>query len=111
MGGAPIRLRDVGYAEDGMAEKRTFAYYKNKPAVILDVRRQTGTNTVKVVDAIQAKTRQLTGQLPPGVQIDVIKEQATYIKAPSQRSKSTWCSAACWPPSSSGCLSATGAWC
>ena len=29
--GAPIRVRDVGYAEDGMAEKRTFAYYKASP--------------------------------------------------------------------------------
>ena len=42
-------------AEDGMAEKRTFAYYKDKPAVMLDVRRQIGTNTVKVVDEITAK--------------------------------------------------------
>jgi HAE1 family hydrophobic/amphiphilic exporter-1 len=81
VGGAPIRLRDVGYAEDGMAERRTFAYYQNKPAVMLEVRRQIGTNTVKVVDAIQTRLRRLNSQLPAGVKIDVIKEQATYIKA------------------------------
>ncbi|MDQ2949590.1 MAG: efflux RND transporter permease subunit, partial [Acidobacteriota bacterium] len=46
VGGSPIRIRDVGYAEDGVAERRTFGYYQNKPAVLLDVRRQTGTNTV-----------------------------------------------------------------
>ena len=40
VGGAPIRIRDVGFAEDGMAERRTFAYYKQKPAVILEIRRQ-----------------------------------------------------------------------
>jgi hydrophobic/amphiphilic exporter-1 (mainly G- bacteria), HAE1 family len=28
VGGSPIRVRDVGYAEDGMAERRSFAYYK-----------------------------------------------------------------------------------
>ncbi|MGH9628099.1 MAG: efflux RND transporter permease subunit, partial [Bryobacteraceae bacterium] len=48
VGGAPVHIRDIGYAEDGMAEKRSFAYYQHKPAVILDVRRQTGMNTVKV---------------------------------------------------------------
>ena len=79
--GAPIRLRDVGYAEDGMAEKRSFAYYNFKPAVLLDVRRQTGTNVVKVVDDIQSKLAKMNGQMPAGVKIDVVKEQATFIKA------------------------------
>lgn len=81
VGGAPVRLRDVGTAEDGMAEKRSFAFYKFKPAVMLDVRRQTGTNIVKVVDAITARLTKLNKQLPPGVKIDVVKEQASYIKA------------------------------
>jgi hydrophobic/amphiphilic exporter-1 (mainly G- bacteria), HAE1 family len=81
VGGAPIRVRDVAHAEDGMAEERTFAYYKFKPAVMLDVRRQVGTNTVKVVDDITAKLAVINKILPPGVKIDVVKEQATYIKA------------------------------
>ncbi|MBI1895973.1 MAG: efflux RND transporter permease subunit [Acidobacteria bacterium] len=78
--GAPIRLRDLGYAEDGMAEKRSFAYYKNKPAVTLDVRRQTGTNVVKVVDEVLQKLAVASRTLPAGVTVDVVKEQATYIK-------------------------------
>lgn len=80
IGGAPIRIRDVGEAQDGMAERRTFAYYKGKPAVILDIRRQTGSNTVKVVDQISAKMVQLKSTLPRGVNVDVITEQATYIR-------------------------------
>jgi hydrophobic/amphiphilic exporter-1 (mainly G- bacteria), HAE1 family len=79
-GGSPIRIRDIGHAEDGMTEKRSFAYYKNKPAVILEVRRQTGTNTVKVVQEIQRRLPSLKKQLPAGASVDVIKEQATYIK-------------------------------
>ena len=35
VGGSPIRLRDVGYVEDGMAEKRTFAQFHGQPAVSL----------------------------------------------------------------------------
>lgn len=80
VGGSPIRLRDVGHAEDSMAERRTFAYYKGRPAVTLEVRRQTGTNTVKVVEAIQAKLASLNRQLPSGLEVNVVKEQATYIK-------------------------------
>ncbi|MBC7928277.1 MAG: efflux RND transporter permease subunit [Bryobacteraceae bacterium] len=79
--GVPVRIRDVGNAEDGMAEKRTFSYYKNKPAVILEIRRQTGTNAVKVVEDIQTKIADLNKALPPGVHIDTIKESASYIKA------------------------------
>ena len=78
--GVPIRVRDVGYAEDGMAERRSFAYYQGKPAVLLDVQRQTGTNTVKVVDDVVAKIADINRQLPPGLKLNVIKETATYIK-------------------------------
>lgn len=81
VGGAPIRVRDVGNVEDGIAEKRTFAFYKNKPAVILEIRRQTGTNTVKVVEDIQKQIETINKSLPPGVRIDTIKEQASYIRA------------------------------
>lgn len=81
VGGAPIRIQDLGYAEDGMAERRTFAYYKDQTAVVVDVQRQTGQNTVKVVEGVQAKVQQLKSQLPPGLNVDVISEQATYIKA------------------------------
>ncbi|BDC51434.1 multidrug ABC transporter [Bryobacterales bacterium F-183] len=81
VGGAPVRLRDVGKAEDAMAERRSFAYYQNRPAVLIEVRRQIGTNTVNVVDGIQKRLASIAPTLPPGVKIDVIKEQATYIKA------------------------------
>ncbi|MBI3682030.1 MAG: efflux RND transporter permease subunit [Acidobacteria bacterium] len=80
VGGAPIRIRDVGNAEDGMAERRSFGYYKNQSAVMVQVRRQIGANTVKVVDDILAKLNVVKKTLPSGVNIDVVKEQATYIR-------------------------------
>ncbi len=76
--GSPIRIRDVGYAEDGTTEHRSFAFYQGKAAVVLDIRRQTGMNTVNVVDDVRKKIRTLS--LPLGVKVDVIKEQATYIE-------------------------------
>jgi len=80
VGGVPVRVRDVGYTEDGMTEKRSFAYYKNRPAVILSVRRQTGANTVRVVDAVQERLAEYSRQLPAGVKLEVIRDQATYIR-------------------------------
>ena len=80
VGGAPIRLRDVGYAEDGMADKRSFAYAGEMPAVVLEIQRQTGMNTVQVVDGILARVNDVRTRLPAGVKIEVVKEQATYIR-------------------------------
>jgi HAE1 family hydrophobic/amphiphilic exporter-1 len=79
--GAPIRLRDVGQVEDGMSERRSFSFYKGKPAVIVEIRRQTGVNTVKVVDALIARVADINRQLPPGVKVDIVNEQAKYIRA------------------------------
>ncbi len=81
VGGVPIRIQDVGRAEDGMAERRSFAYYQGRPAVVIDVKRQVGMNTVKVVDSIRDRLEEINRTLPSGIKIDVITEQATYIKA------------------------------
>ena len=81
VGGAPIRIRDLGETEDGMSERRTFAYYNNKPAIGLEIRRQVGANTVKVVEDVQKRVAELVKQMPAGVKVDVIQEQATYIKS------------------------------
>ena len=79
--GAPIRLKDIGHVEDGMAEKRSFAQFQGKPAVIMEVRRQTGTNTVQVVEGLKARLEQVRQTLPSGVEIRVVKDQSVYIKA------------------------------
>ena len=41
MAGSPIRIRDIGHAEDGTQEKRSFANYQGKPAIVMEIRRQT----------------------------------------------------------------------
>jgi len=80
VGGVPVRFRDIGFAEDGMTEKRGYAYVNNTPAVMLEIQRQTGVNTVKVVDDVLARLESLRGSFPAGVKVDVIREQATYIR-------------------------------
>jgi HAE1 family hydrophobic/amphiphilic exporter-1 len=80
VGDSPIRIRDVGHAEDSMAEKRNFAYLNGNPAVVLEIQRQTGMNTVKVVDGVLERLETAKAQLPSGVKVELVKEQATYIR-------------------------------
>ncbi|MEJ7708504.1 MAG: efflux RND transporter permease subunit [Pyrinomonadaceae bacterium] len=53
IGGAPIRLRDVGYAEDGTKEQRSLARLNGVPTVSLEIRRQSGANTVAVIEDVK----------------------------------------------------------
>lgn len=79
--GSPIRIRDVGYAEDGTREQRTMARLDGRPCVQLDVRRQSGANTVAVIEAVKARLPEVLTQLPPDVRIEVIRDQSRYIHA------------------------------
>src|SRR5260370_165501 len=65
--GAPLLLRDIGRAVDAIENTELAAWYDNRPAVILDVQRQPGANTIEVVDAVRALLPKLRAALPPGL--------------------------------------------
>ncbi len=77
----PVRIRDIGFAEDGHKEQRTTARYDGRPAVALEVRRQSGANTIEVVNAIKARLVRVNELLPPGVQLATVQDQSLYIDA------------------------------
>ena len=77
----PIRIRDIGYAEDGHKEQRTSARYDGRPAVALEVRRQSGANTIDVVKSIKARLGRVQELLPQGVEMAVVQDQSLYIQA------------------------------
>src|SRR5690606_34802136 len=79
--GAPIRVRDIGYAEDGSKEQRTFARLNGVPTVVLEVRRQSGANTVDVIEAAKASLESVRDRLPPGVTLQVLRDQSEHIYA------------------------------
>ena len=79
--GVPIRVRDVGYAEDGTREQRSATRLNGRPAVSLEIRRQSGANTVEVIEGVKAEIDALRPQLPGGVSLDVIRDQSNYIYA------------------------------
>ncbi|XXX80953.1 efflux RND transporter permease subunit [Sorangium sp. So ce134] len=77
--GRPVRVRDVGRAEDGTYEQRSLARLDGKPTVVLDVVRQSGANTVAVIEAVKANVAKLSDQLPADVKLEVIRDQSGYI--------------------------------
>ena len=79
--GSIVRVRDVARVEDGVAEQRQAARLNGKTSVSLDVRRQSGANTVEVIEAVKENARRLEGLLPPGVKLEVIRDQSAYIYA------------------------------
>jgi hydrophobic/amphiphilic exporter-1 (mainly G- bacteria), HAE1 family len=77
--GAPIRIRDLGRAEDGTKEQRSLARLNGVPTVTLEVRRQSGENTVAVIDGVKKALARVQPQLPPDVKLEVIRDQSRYI--------------------------------
>jgi len=81
LSGVPVRVRDIGYAEDGTKEQRSAARLNGVPTVIMEVRRQSGENTVAVIEGVKGKLARLRDQVPPDVSLEVIRDQSRYIYA------------------------------
>jgi len=79
--GAPVRVRDIGRAEDGTKEQRSAARLDGVPTVVLEVRRQSGENTVAVIASAKQNLARLAARIPPDVRLEVIADQSRYIHA------------------------------
>jgi HAE1 family hydrophobic/amphiphilic exporter-1 len=80
-GTSQIRLSDVGFAEDGFEEETSRAMLDGRPCIAVQVRRQSGTNTVEVANAVRAEVQALRGALgPAGVRLELAEEQAPFIE-------------------------------
>ncbi|MCI0616522.1 efflux RND transporter permease subunit, partial [bacterium] len=77
--GAPVRVQDIGWAEDGTKEQRSVSRLNGIPAVTLEVRRQSGANTIAVIEACKANIEKIRAQIPPDVKLEVIRDQSRYI--------------------------------
>jgi len=78
---APVRVRDLGRAEDGLEEERTMARLNGNRAVSLLIRRQSGTNTVAVAHAVKTEIAKLQKELAPrGVNIEIAQDLSVYIE-------------------------------
>ncbi|HSB78204.1 MAG TPA: efflux RND transporter permease subunit [Candidatus Methylomirabilis sp.] len=78
--GAQITLAQVGRAEDGVEEAETAGNVDGRSAVILAVRRQSGTNTVAVADEVTGRLNAMRSRLPAGYKMEITRDQSDFIK-------------------------------
>ncbi len=79
--GSTVRLSDLGEVEDATKEVRTIARLNGQPAVVLQVQRQSGENTVRVIEAVKSRLPRCRALLPAGVTVTVLQDQSRYILA------------------------------
>jgi multidrug efflux pump len=79
--GAPVMLTDVAKIVDGVENKNQAAWMNKTPAVIINVQRQPGGNTISVVKSIKSLLPQLEANLPKGIDITTLTDLTTPIQA------------------------------
>ncbi len=78
--GAPIHLGDVATIVDGTEEQRSLAYVDGARAVVLDILKQTGANTVQTVENVKKEMTKLQAELPAAVKLELARDASTWIR-------------------------------
>src|SRR5688500_18208345 len=79
-GGYQVKIKDLGYTEDGAQEVRSEARLNGKPAVTLIVAKQSGQNTVAVAHEIKDRLKEIEPTLPKGFEMRVIGDNSIFIE-------------------------------
>ena len=79
--GYVVKIGDVAPIEDSVAEPVSVATVDGKPAVVLSIRKQSGTNTVEVVNLLKEKVEEIRKDLPKGWQMATVRDQSEFINA------------------------------
>ena len=78
--GRPILLSEVAEIRDGIEEQRSLALVNGVPAVSLDILKQSGANTVGVVERVKKEIGRLQPELPPGTTIEMVRDGSIMIR-------------------------------
>jgi multidrug efflux pump len=79
--GAPVLVKDVANVVNGVENNRQAAWMNKTPAVILNIQRQPGANTITVVNRIRAILPQLESDLPASIKVTTMTDMTTSIQA------------------------------
>jgi HAE1 family hydrophobic/amphiphilic exporter-1 len=78
--GSPVRVRDVATVVDAEEEARTLSRLNGQNAVSLLIRKQSGTNTVAVVDAVKQRLGDIQKGLPQDIKFEIVRDLSRFIK-------------------------------
>jgi hydrophobic/amphiphilic exporter-1 (mainly G- bacteria), HAE1 family len=75
-----VKIKDIGYVEDGAEELRTEARLNGQPAVTLIVSKQSGQNTVAVAQELKARLKEIEPTLPKNYRMQIIGDNSIFIE-------------------------------
>jgi multidrug efflux pump subunit AcrB len=78
-GGSPVYVGDVSQVTPSFAPTFTIVTANGKPAVLININRQRGSNTLQVADAVQTEMSQIEKSLPPGVHVSTFYDQSWIV--------------------------------
>lgn len=76
----PVRLDDLGTVKDGVQDERFSAWSNGRQNILIAVKRQPGSNTIAVVDAIKERLPAIKKQLPAALEMDILYDMSIFIK-------------------------------
>ena len=79
-GDTAISLQDVASVQDSESDAASAATVNGNDVVILAVRKQSGTNTVAVVDALRERVEEVRPELPPGFELRTVRDESEFIR-------------------------------
>ena len=79
--GAPVRISDVGRAIDSYQNNLAATWYNGKRAIVLSILRQPGSNTIQIVDSINAVIPRFVQTLPSSAHLTVVYDRSQSIRA------------------------------
>ena len=78
--GAPVRISDVAHAIDSVENDKVASWLNGTRAIILAIQRQPDANTVAVVDSIRKVLPQITADMPPAMQVEILNDRSISIR-------------------------------
>ncbi|TAG49681.1 MAG: efflux RND transporter permease subunit [Betaproteobacteria bacterium] len=79
--GVQVRVSDIAVVVDGVREQNSFARIDGSKAVILDMKKVRGSNTVEVGEGIKRAIERVKSELPKDLELTILSDQSRYVKA------------------------------
>lgn len=79
--GRTITIGDLGRSEDATEELESASLFNDTPCVLLNIRKQSGTNTVEVANGLKARLEELRKTMPKDYNVQVVRDQSIFIEA------------------------------
>ncbi|MFK7730202.1 MAG: efflux RND transporter permease subunit [Pseudomonadales bacterium] len=80
-GKATVRLKDVAEIDDGLEDERSYSELNEKAGVSLEIRKQSGTNTVDIARAIKDELTKLATEIPPDIEVTALRDSSRFIES------------------------------